>query len=360
MSAIPKTEEYPMPSGPIVGPSAWYGPALDADRRWIRPFSPAELKELDTAMRDVKAKGIAILDITRETFPLPRFGRELDAIRRELLTGRGFILMRGLPVQRYTIEESAIVYFGIGAYLGVPMPQNAKGHMLGHVKDLGYDYRDPNVRIYQTTVRQTYHTDSCDFVGLLCLKPAKEGGLSSIVSSVTIFNEMLERRPDLAAVMFRPFITDRRGEVPEGRKGWFRMPIMNWYEGRLSTIYARRYIESSRRFEDVPPMTVQETEALDLFDALANDPALKLDMEFRPGDIQFLHNHQIMHDRTAYVDHPEPEKKRHLLRLWLSAPDGRPLPAVYAERYGSVEIGSPYRGGIRTPGQNLTAPLQAE
>jgi hypothetical protein len=360
MSAILKSEDDLMPAGPIEGPAAWYGPAMDESRAWMRPFTEAELAELDAAMRGILRRGLPIVDIRKQDFPLPTLGPKLEDIRRELLDGCGFVLFRGIPVERYTVEESAIVYYGLGMHFGVSLTQNAKGHVLGHVKDLGYDHEDPNVRIYQTTVRQTYHTDSCDFVGLLCLQPAKEGGLSSIVSSVTIFNEMLRRRPDLAEVLLQPIETDRRGEVPAGKKGYYRMPVFNWYAGKLSTLYARRYIESARRFDEVPPLTAAQQEALDMFDALANDPALKLDMEFKPGDVQLLHNHQILHDRTAYVDWPEPERKRHLLRLWISAPDGRPLPEIYAERYGSVEIGSRDRGGIHTPGRVFTAPLEAE
>lgn len=360
MSAVPKIERIPMPPGEIAGPSAWYGSELISSDHWIRTFNDAELAEIDLAMRSVIERGIEITKITKSDFPLPQLGPQLDALRSELLQGRGFVLLRGLPVERYTIEESAVAYYGLGMHFGISLPQNAKGHVLGHVRDLGYDEADPKVRIYQTTARQTFHTDTCDFVSLLCLQTAKSGGLSSIVSSVTIFNEMLRRRPDLAAIMFEPIETDRRGEVPLGEKGYYRMPVCNWFEGKLCTLYARRYIESARRFDDVSELTAMQRAALDLFDEFANDPRLKLDMEFRRGDIQILHNNQILHDRTAYEDWPEPERKRHLLRLWLCAPDGRPLPDTFAPRYGSVQIGSPMRGGTRVPGQIYTAPLEPE
>ena len=360
MSGVPELNPFSMPPGEITGPSAWYGRDLASHDGWIRAFTDSELAEVDSAMRSVLERGIEIPRITKSDFPLPQLGPRLDALRFELLEGRGFVLLRGLPVERYTIEESAVAYYGLGMHFGISLPQNAKGHVLGHVRDLGYDHSDPSVRIYQTTERQTFHTDSCDFVGLLCLQTAKSGGFSSIVSSVTIFNEMLRRRPDLAAVMFEPIETDRRGEVPLGQKGYYRMPVCNWFENKLCTLYARRYIESARRFDDVPELTAMQRAALDLFDEFANDRELKLDMEFQRGDIQILHNNQILHDRTAYEDWPEPERKRHLLRLWLCAPDGRPLPDTYLPRYGSVAIGSPMRGGTRVPGQIHTAPLEAE
>src|SRR5450755_4328415 len=119
-----------------------------------------------------------------------------------VLTGRGLVLLRRLPVERWSKRKTATAYFGLGTHLGSARSQNAQGHVLGHVKDLGLSTSDPNVRIYQASERQGYHTDSCDVVGLLCLQPAKAGGLSSLVSSVTIFNEMRRRRCDLVPCLF--------------------------------------------------------------------------------------------------------------------------------------------------------------
>jgi hypothetical protein len=342
-----------MPSAPITGPSAWRGAELGKRDDWIRPFSEPERRELDTALERVRGRDL--LTLGRADFPLPTLGPILDAIHRELLDGRGFILLRGLQTDRYDLRDLATIYWGLGSYLGVALPQNGAGHVLGHVRDVGRDENDPNARIYQTTKRQNYHTDSCDIVGLLCVRRAKAGGLSSIVSSVTVYNEMRARRPDLAAVLFEPICTDRRGEVPAGMKPWFTIPVFNWHAGRLTTMYVRRYIESAQRFPEVPRLTPLQIEAMDLLDTLVEDPALHLYMDFEPGDIQLVHNHQVLHDRTEFEDWPEPERKRHLLRLWLCPPDGRPLPACFAERYGSVQPGR--RGGIAVPGAALTVPL---
>ena len=177
------------------------------------------------------------------------------------------------------------------------------------------------------------------------------------MSSTTIFNEMRRRRPDLLKLLFQPVATDRRGEVPEGQKPYFQIPTFSWHKGFLTAIYQRQYIDSAQRFADAPRLTPAHVEALDLFDALANDPKLHMFMEFKPGDVQLVHNHTILHDRTGFVDWPEPERKRHLLRLWLAADRARPLPAVFAQRYGSVTIGD--RGGIIVRGTQLNAPLEA-
>jgi hypothetical protein len=344
----------------IEGPSAWLGTDLaNSPERWTYTLSAAQIAEIDAATHAAGATGRDIAVIRRADFALPTLGPELDRLSNEILNGRGFVLIRGLPVEGRPIRESALAYWGIGTYLGNARSQNAQGHVLGHVQNLGRSAKDdPTARIYQTSERQTFHTDSCDIVGLLCLKTAKSGGLSSIVSSMSIYNAMLRTRPDLTRRLFAPFATDRRGEVPAGELPYFKIPVFNDYEGYLSVIYARRYIDSAKRFTELPPLDVQDIEALDLFDSFANDPAMRLDMEFRPGDMQFLHNHTLLHDRTAYVDWDEAERKRHLLRLWLAAPDARPLPPVYAQRYGSVTIGD--RGGVICSGTVLNAPLQAQ
>ena len=254
----------------------------------------------------------------------------------------------GLPVERWGARLCAVAFYGLGIHIGVPRTQNAQGHLLGHVRDLGLRSDDPNVRIYQTHERQTFHTDSADVVGLLCLQTAKRGGLSALVSSITLYNELRARRPDLARRLFAPFATDRRGEVPPGEKPYFTIPVFNWYEGELSAIYQRQYIDSAQRFADAPRLTAEDIEALDLLDALTDDPALHLTMTLERGDMQFVHNHTLLHDRTAFEDHPEPARRRHLLRLWLSPESARPLPPVFAQRYGSVVPGA--SGGVRRRG----------
>jgi hypothetical protein len=343
----------PMPGGPISGPSAWYGKDLEGSTAWMYTFSDAELAELDDALKAARSTGHDIAELRQADFPLPNLAGTLHALREEVLRGRGFVLIRGLPIERYTMAESATLYWGIGSYFGHAVPQNGKGHLLGHVIDLGRDPEDTSARIYQTTARQTYHVDTCDIVSLLCLQKAKSGGLSSLVSGVTIFNEMNKRRPDLVATLFEYFETDRRGEVPPGRKAYYSAPVFSWHEGLLTNQFVRRYMESARRFPDVKPFTVKQLEALDLFEKLADE--LCMFMDFEPGDMQFVHNHQILHDRTEFEDFPD--KKRHLLRLWLCPPDGRPLPPGYEDKYnGDIAVGN--RGGMYIDGARLHAPLE--
>ncbi|HZV03320.1 MAG TPA: TauD/TfdA family dioxygenase [Planctomycetota bacterium] len=345
-----------------TGRAAWLGPEMAKRTDWIVELAPGQIAELEAAARPFVASGdaaltaLAHLDPSR--FPLPTLGPLLVSLREELLRGRGFFLLRGLPVQRYGRLESAAIFLGLGAHLGRARSQNAKGHVLGHVYDLGLRSDDPNVRIYQTRERQTFHTDSCDVVGLLCLQEARRGGDSLLVSALSIFNEMRTRSPELLARLLLPMPHDRRGEVPEGMKPFFEIPVFSWLDERLTVFYQRQYFESAQRFPEAPRLTAEDRLALDRFDALAGDPRLHMSMRLRPGDMQFVHNHDLLHDRTGFEDWPEPERRRHLLRLWLACPGARRLPRAFEARYGSVEVGD--RGGIRVPGTRMRVPLTPE
>jgi hypothetical protein len=343
------------PSGSTLPPevtddSAWYGSDLADRTDWIETFSHAEVDELQQAVKAIDLSKLDLVGITTENTQLPSLGPRLTQLLNQVLNGRGFVVVKGLPIQNWTRREQAIAFLIIGVHLGNLRMQNAAGHLLGHVRDLGKSSDDPNTRIYQTRERQTHHTDSCDVVALMCLQSAKAGGLSNLVSSTTIFNEIRRRRPDLLNVLLEPIETDRRGEVPEGSPPYFNIPVFNYHAGLVSAIYQRQYIESARRFEGVAPLTSQQAEALDLLDQLANDRKLNLTMELAPGDVQLVHNHTIFHDRTAFEDHPEPERKRYLLRLWIAPFDARPLPEKFAERFGSLTPGE--RGGVSVPGSD--------
>jgi len=342
-----------------TGPAAWIGAEM-AKRQdeWRIHFAPAELAEIEVAAEGLLTEAFNIGAMTKSDFPLPTLGPRLAELGRELIGGRGFALLRGLPVANYSEREAATIFYGLGAHLGNARSQNAQGHVLGHVRDLGVSSADPKVRIYQTTERQTFHRDSTDVVGLLCLHPAKSGGLSLLVSAESIFNELRRLRPDLLELLLQPIATDRRDEVPAGMLPYLLIPVFTWYRGYLTPFYQRQYIDSAQRFADAPRLTERHVEALDLFDDLTNDPRLHLSMQLEQGDIQFVYNHALLHDRTSFEDWPDLARRRHLLRLWLSVPGDRPLPPEFATRFGSVEIGD--RGGIVVPGTELCVPWTDE
>jgi len=343
----------------FTGAAAWVTKDLsEHPTSWLTQLSQQHIDELINAANSYLAMGADIGVMQANQFALPTLGPYLESLKNKLLHGNGLEVIRGLDAQSLSLPQKACIFCGIGAHIGSARSQNADGHILGHVKDMGKSSDDPNTRIYQTAERQSFHTDSADVVGLMCLKDAKSGGDSLLVSALSIYNRMQSQRPDLLSVLFDPIATDRRGEVPIGAKPYLLIPVFNWHEGYLSVFYQRQYIESAQRFDDAPQLSDLQIEALDMFDELANDPTLHFEMRLEPGDMQFVYNHSQLHDRTGFVDWPEVQNRRHMLRLWLSMDGDRPLPECFKERYGSIEIGQ--RGGIITEHTKLHAPLSVD
>ena len=343
----------------LVDPAVWRGADLTADRSWEFWLTDSEIAEIDAAVQNVSSRGLDIQDITIEDFPLPTLEPKLAAMYGQIMDGFGLGVLRGLPVERYSIAEAAAAYWGIALRIGVAVSQNYKGHVLGHVLDLHGKSRDedPSLRAYHTAGELGYHSDSCDVVGLLCLQKAKSGGLSKIASTAAIYNEMLRRRPDLVAELIKPWYRDRRNEIPPGKDPYFELPIFHFAEGYFSCGWQNYYIRSAQRFEELPRFTELQVEALEMMDTLAEE--LRYDQTFEPGDMQFLHNHVIVHSRTGYDDYPEMERKRHLLRFWLATPNGRPLTDAMLERYVGLKPGQ-RPAGIIVEGMELNAPLVPE
>ena len=350
-----------LPPGPIGGPAAWRGPEMAArSGEWLHHLSPEELDEIAAAVRAHREAGRAMGAISPETFPLPRLAPVLERVKRDLLEGRGFAVLRGLPVERYTTEESAIAYLGIGSHLGSFRSQNAKGHLLGHVRDLGLDIRKPTVRYYQTNRALEYHTDSCDVVGLLCLQARRSPAARAASSPPSpCTTRCCGARPSAGARCSTPSRPTGAARCRRACCPGSRCRCSTGTRGGSARSTRGQYIRSAQsNFPEARRLTEAEREALALLDDMANDPALHLKLEFRPGDMQFLHNHQILHSRTDFEDWPEPERRRHLLRLWLAPREGRPLPPAFAQRYGALTPGD--RGGIIVRDTVLTFSLEPQ
>ena len=342
--------------------------------QWLLRLSPAHVAELDTASQRILAAGSApdLTSLTRADFPLPTLGPLLVRVRGELLHGRGFALLRGIPVERYSREQSVVVFLGLGLHVGDPVSQNDMGHLIGHVCDHGdAETAGPgsSVRVYRTRRRQRFHTDSCDIVGLLCLHPAAAGGASHIASSLAARERLARVRPDLHDALEDGSLQwDRKGEVdfrvpdPAKRAPFYRGAVFNRHEGRSFCIYDRNFLQGCERhaLSGGREISLRAREACDALEALCESDELRLDMSFEQGDVQLLCNHTILHARGAYDDHDDPKRRRHLLRLWLSVPPehGAPaLPPSYVDgRYSSID--GPIRGGIHIrPGYQLQVPM---
>jgi hypothetical protein len=322
---------------------------------WILNLDEDALAELDDAASRVRDRPIA--SITPDDFHLPKLGEQLRQVQREVIDGRGFAVIRGIDVSHGDLAHLGRVYWGLGTWLGEAISQNPNGHLLGHVTDIGADVDNPNQRGYQSSDALPFHTDvAADIVGLFCLRPAARGGASSIVSSVAMHNAMLEQAPDLLELLFESWYWDRRGEVPEGYEPWYRLPVFSHHEERLMIAFIRRFIVSAERHDDVPALSASQHLALDTLQDIASDPSVHLAMDFRPGDIQLINNCAILHSREGYTDDLHPDRRRHLLRLWLTAANGWALPDEFYDRYpGRTAAGRP--DGIRTKGTVLKVSL---
>lgn len=347
---------YAMPSGPIDNPGLWLGADVRTADDWIFRFSSAHLEELDRALRAVVARGLKPPAFGKEDFPVPGLASVFKRWIAELERGRGFLLVRGIPMDRYTDDEAAILFWGIGRHLGLPLTQNTDGHVLGHVRNVGASISDTNVRGYQTSVELTFHNDPCDVIGLMCLRTAVSGGESSLVSVPAIYNQMARERPDLLEELFSPYYFDRRGELgreDEGDDPFYAMPVFSYHKGLLTAHYVRGYMMSAQRFPEVPRLTPRRIEALDLFDEIATRPGVPLRFNLMPGDIELVNNYCVLHAREAFVDHEKLEDRRHLLRIWLVVPESRELPPAFRKRFGSCVPGT-IRGGF--PPGRLASP----
>jgi hypothetical protein len=305
---------------PIDSPAAWTGADLASRTDWIHVLTPAEVSDVERVAASIVAQATPREALTRDDVAFDALAPAIAAWRETLAHGRGFLLVRGLPVERMSFDEAVAAYWALGLHLGSPVPQNFGGEVLTHVRDTGADPTDPSTRLYKTRAEQDFHTDGADVIGLLCLHGARRGGESRIVSSVSVVDAIGKKSPELVPVLFRDFYWHYfEPEMPSPVH--FTRPICRAQGGRLNTFFIPWYIRRAQELPDVPRMTDEQEAALVALETTANDPELYLDMEFRPGDIQLLKNSVILHKRTEYVDWDEPERKRHLLRLWLAAPD---------------------------------------
>ncbi len=344
---------------PLTGPQAWVGRDLATSDSWIWPLSPADLTEIDTALRRVE--GRPWRDIRRDHFPLPGLSVRLAAAAEELESGRGLVTLRGLPVEAYDGEQLRRIFSGIGSHLGTPVSQSVGGEMMAEIRaeagdvgarrgrldpDAGGEaFLSSRARVH-TSGGLRFHTDRTDVVALLCVRQAASGGVSKVVSAVAIHNTMLARRPDLLELLFADYPRSRFGEESTGIDDYYQLPVFALRGGHFTSHYSRTYIEAAQRMPAAPKLTSEQWQAMDLLHALGDE--LCFETVLRPGDMQFLNNHVIYHAREPYEDGADTGLGRLLYRLWLSVPNSRPLPKTHRVLWGATDAGA-LRGGIWPP-----------
>ena len=332
-------------TSPFDSGLAWKGADMQRSDAWLYRFSQRALDEIDAAVETITARGLEPSEITKETFSVPSLVPDLARIAHELENGRGFVQMKGLRLAGEA--EAETVFWGISAHLGRAIPQNPQGDLIGHVRDEGLDITKGDVRAYQTRVSQGFHTDIAgDVVGLMCLRSAKSGGKSRVASAMAVYNELLARYPHHVGLLYNGYNVDWRGEQAQGAPPVYREPIYAYVDGKLTCRFSPRFIRTAQEKTGVKLSTVEE-EAISAVQALSEE--LCFEIEFDPGDIQYINNLAILHGRTGYEDYAEPERRRHLLRVWLNVPGARKLPAEFAS--GPARSGIPLRASARPSGR---------
>ena len=342
----------------VQHPHGWNRAEVEADSGWAVPLNAVEIADFEAGLNSARATGRTMFDLSKRDFAFgPAALRRLRATVEETQHGRGFQLMRGLPVQGLSVEDCRLLFWGMGLHLGVPRPQGKASQFMSDVRDAGGTYRSTAGRGYNTKSALDFHADGSDLVGLMCLQTSKSGGESMISSSVAAHNVILQERPDLVKELYGLFTFSRQGEQAPEEPPYYEAAIFGRKDGQFGCRHIRNHIKSAQlSFPEVPRLTAAQLEALDYFDATLSRPELCFHMNFEPGDVQWINNHIVLHSRTDYEDFDEPERKRHLLRLWVASPDAPALPDAWALAYKDVAARS-VRGGFR--GVNITPEIEA-
>jgi hypothetical protein len=329
-------------------PRAWFPQELSRDSSWIHFLSREAVTEIEEALQHAKATGKNWLEMTANDFPLKRHAKQaIDQAFAVTQTAYGMCLLKGFPVERWSVEDSRLAHWGIGLNVGVARTQNIASQVMNDVRDEGGSYKVKNGRGYNTNAGLDFHVDSCDVVALLCLQTAKSGGTSKVTSSIAVVDEVKRLRPDLIPVMQQPFYYSYQGTNDASQPPFYKCPILGDDPEFFALRANRKNVTAAQRdFPEVPRLNPAQIELLDLLDELLPDDKFCYSMQLDRGDMQLLNNYVVIHSRTNFEDHEEPERKRHLLRLWLSIPQGQRLPPLWREYFGDIEAGS-VRGGVR-------------
>lgn len=325
-----------MQCAPLDHPAVWYSSDLPQRPDWFQQLTAVEVDEVRALLddrSDVRATA-------------PELHRRLLRTQHALEHGSGATLIRGLDVHNQSVESLEWLFESLASVVGTPISQSAAGERVFHVRNAGFADDDPRARGPNTKKKLSFHTDRCDVIGFLCVRPARSGGENQIVSSAAIYNEILRRRPDLLRVLMQPYRYQRHNVDTANALPWTEQPIFSFFEGHFAANFLRVLIERAYGAPDSPGMTAEQREALDLVESVAAEPLMHVTFRQQPGDVLFLNNWVTLHRRTAFEDDDDPERRRHILRVWLSMPNSRPLDPMFAGNYGDTAAGA-IRGGMR-------------
>lgn len=339
-------EDDPMESLDLYSPAAWRVADLTTDEQWIFRLDERIRNDLARAVKNAYHPDRPLFDYSRDDIELGNAWSTLRAAFREAQHGRGLALVQGLPRAELSEPEFELLNWAIGLHAGVARPQGRASQYISAVRDVGTDYRGASGRGYSSNARLDFHVDGADLATLACYNKAKSGGQSMITSGVSALRQLIAERPDLAEVACRDFYFSRQNEEASDEGPFYAQPLFDFVDGAVFCKWNRNRVQSAQRRDDVPQLSDEQRETMDVLDEILRRPDLMFTMYIEPGDLQIMNNHVLLHSRTDYVDFGEPARKRLLCRLWLAPPDSVRLPDSWRDFYRSVEPGT-VRGGIR-------------
>ena len=299
----------------------WQASTVDDTAAWYYPLSEDCLSSFETIICDARHRSGPITAISRPAASSNGCGECLRPALDALNSGRGFAIIERVPIEQSEVEEVLSMYWLIGQFLGKPMEQNIQGTLLYDVRDTGQNVAQ-GARFSVTNAESSFHNDNSfgdmlpDLVGLLCLHTAKSGGQSQLVSGYALHNELLENHPNVLETLYQLFCFDRRGQFKAGESSTSQFPIFQWSGDELTLRYLHYYIQVGHERAG-KKLTTDQRKALEVVEELLSRADFRVEFNLQPGQMLFTNNHWILHNRTAFEDYTDPERRRHYVRLWL-------------------------------------------
>jgi Taurine catabolism dioxygenase TauD, TfdA family len=339
----------------VGGESAWLASDLANNETWERDLDSSEITTITSALAHERSVNpdLDLSAMTIESFPLAGFVDEIARLRAQIVDGLGTMVYRGFPVERYSDHELRAVWWGLNLHVGTAVSQSWRGDVIGDVRDIGTGIAGRAGRGYTSNTELNFHSDAADVTGLFFLRQGRTGGLSRLASSVAVHNEILRRRPDLLDVLYEPFTVSCQANEMPGDPPWYELPVFGRAGDDVACAFVKTNILWAAKNTGAPPLADTQVEAIEFLAAVASEPQFWVERRFEAGTMWFCSNHTVLHMRTEFTDFDDAARKRHLLRVWMSLPNGRELPAEFASffrdvRAGAIRGGYPSRSGDRT------------
>ena len=324
--------------GKVNDSTLWYAQDMKDKSKWLHPISPSQQEEMLKALQFAKADNCTVDSMTKEKFPLPVLSAVLARLGHKLETGIGISVLRGIPLHNLSVEDTELLYAGITSHIGKMINQDTKGTLVGHVYDQGVSYESIEVRGYTTNAQLTPHCDSGDLLGLLCVRPAREGGINNFSCSMAIYNKLFETHPEFLISLYQGFHYNIRGNGPLGQNRDItshRVPVFSFHQGKLSCRYNQKAILTAEELENSTPLSSLEKKAINYVAELAMQDEIRFDTYLEAGDLALINNNTVLHNRESFVDYDEADMKRLMMRQWINLPKARDLTFDFADHYNT-------------------------